>query len=115
LGKLFGVTPQAVYKWLTGSALPSSSRAPHVAEVLGVRKAWLFDGEEPMRARLVIRDQGPPYEVERDSINMSSLEYRLLAYFRGLSSQQRKVVMDLLASMQRKSQEEVRENLDGES
>jgi transcriptional regulator with XRE-family HTH domain len=101
LGVLFGVTPQAVRKWLAGSALPSSARAPHVAEVLGVRKAWLLDAELPVRARLLTMDQGAPYKVEADSLSVSSEEYRLLTHFRALSRQQQKAIASLLASMQR--------------
>ncbi len=50
--RLFGVSGQAVRKWAEGQSMPTPSRMPHVAEVLGVRRAWLQDGEEPMRPML---------------------------------------------------------------
>ena len=46
--RLFGVSAQAVRKWAEGQALPTAARIPQVASVLGVRRAWLQDGEEPM-------------------------------------------------------------------
>ena len=49
LGALFGISGQAVRKWLSGETLPSNARVPHIAEKLGVRRAWLMDGEGPMR------------------------------------------------------------------
>jgi transcriptional regulator with XRE-family HTH domain len=41
-----GVTPQAVSRWETGSALPGLSMQPFVARVLGVDWADLFRVDE---------------------------------------------------------------------
>lgn len=51
--RLFGVSAQAVRKWAEAQALPTTARMTQVASVLGVRRAWLQDGEEPMRPALV--------------------------------------------------------------
>lgn len=48
LAALFGVSVSAVRKWLDGLAIPTSARMPSIASKLGVRRAWLQDGEEPM-------------------------------------------------------------------
>ena len=46
--RLFDVSAQAVRKWAEAQALPTTARLPQVASVLGVRRAWLQDGEEPI-------------------------------------------------------------------
>jgi transcriptional regulator with XRE-family HTH domain len=95
-GALFGITAQALGKWLTGQGMPSSTRAAHVANVLGVRKAWLLDAELPMRTAsmtMEIRTQnGEPVSISMD-------ECLLLDNYRSLPQRQQEAVGRLLASM----------------
>jgi transcriptional regulator with XRE-family HTH domain len=83
LGALFGVTAQAVRKWREGEAIPTSEHAPHVAERLGVRRAWLLDGELPMRPRMLsMAEKHSGYQAEELSISKD--EFKLLSDYRGL-------------------------------
>ena len=86
LSLLFNVTPQAVRKWLSGEALPSSSRVGGVARDLGVRRSWLMDGELPMRlTKISIGESGKTYlKTDESMISISGKEYRLLENFRRL-------------------------------
>lgn len=95
LGRLFGVSGQAVRKWLQGDAMPRSTRAAEVARVLGVRRAWLMDGEMPMRSiSLQVTEGQPgaygagagkkPHKEESASISLSVTEFRLLRCYRRL-------------------------------
>lgn len=83
---LFEVTPQAVRKWLSGESLPSSTRAGAVAALLGVRRAWLMDGEPPVRlTRISVGEQGNIYSRGEEALlSISGSEYRLLQNFRRL-------------------------------
>lgn len=85
LAALFRVTPQAVRKWKEGEAMPVSSRAPLVAEVLGVRRAWLLDNELPMRAFNTDMAELPSdYAARGDALSISGAEFRLVSNFRKL-------------------------------
>ncbi|MCU7867439.1 MAG: hypothetical protein KZQ98_02750 [Candidatus Thiodiazotropha sp. (ex Lucinoma borealis)] len=92
---LFGVSGQAVRKWADGQSMPTTSRMPHVATVLGVRRAWLQDGELPMRPTIGrVRgkhDTEPPDE----EFSISGKEVELLHLFRALSQKERKAVVDV--------------------
>ena len=101
LGRMFGVTPQAVRKWLAGEAMPNTERAPRVAEVLGVRKAWLIDNEGPVRPNAVrMAEAGLAYAVEPDALSISGDEYLLIARFRTLPNSQKEAIKVLLESLQ---------------
>lgn len=96
LAALFRVTPQAVRKWKEGEAMPVSSRAPSVAEVLGVRRAWLLDNELPMRAFNTDMAELPPdYAAGSDVTSISAAEFRLLANYRKLPRE----LQDTLAAL----------------
>lgn len=97
LQKLFGVTGQAVRKWIEGSAMPTASRMPLVAERLGVRRGWLQDGEGPMRPAMGIEDvaEGAAEEGGR----LTPAEARLLQRYRLLKSPQREAVDLIVESM----------------
>jgi len=86
LGALFGVTSQAVSKWLNAEAMPRSSRAPEVAETLGVTRIWLMDGELPMRSiKLNIGEQpGISATGKGRELSISSDEYKILRNYRNL-------------------------------
>ncbi|MDY6983462.1 MAG: hypothetical protein SV422_10275 [Pseudomonadota bacterium] len=98
LGEMFGVTSQAVRKWRDGDAIPTSEHAPIVAEKLGVRRAWLLDGELPMRPRVVnVGEKSPDYSAEELSI--SSAEFKFLTDYRSLPHATRMALEQLLEAM----------------
>ena len=89
LGELFDVSGQGVQKWAEGVAMPTATRMPHVADVLGVRQGWLQYGEEPMRSIIgKVADESGDYET----MTISGDEVDLLLTYRELSPQQRKVL-----------------------
>ncbi len=95
LQELFAVSGQAIRKWITGQSLPTSARMPQIAELLGVRRAWLQDGEPPMRPLVSgVSEQGGTYSNED---NISSQEMKLILSYRGLDHKQRKVIQDTVA------------------
>lgn len=90
LSRLFGVSGQAVRKWAEGVAMPSSTRMPEVARVLGVRRAWLQDGEGPMRQGAGVVDQDDP------CVCLSCTEHRLITHLRLLDEPARQAVVLLI-------------------
>ncbi len=99
LGGLFEVSGQAVRKWLNGEAIPNSSRAPDIALKLGVRRAWLLDGETPMRAvQMEVREGGGQYleSGKTQNFSISADEFRLLNNYRNLPLSLQKTVDALL-------------------
>jgi hypothetical protein len=92
LGRLFGVSGQAVRKWATGEALPHSSRMPYITSVLGVRRAWLQDGEEPMMPEVARIAEGR----RGDEISISSDEAKILYHFRLLTPRQQDTVRNTI-------------------
>jgi transcriptional regulator with XRE-family HTH domain len=97
LGRLFGVSAQAVKKWLSGDAIPSAERAPTVAQKLGVRRAWLLDNEQPMRALTgAITEAGHGYSAEQ-GISLSGAEFGLLTQYRQLPRQLQIGIANLIA------------------
>lgn len=96
LQRLFGISGQAVRKWAEGLSMPSSSRMPHVAAVLGVRRAWLQDGESPMRPTAGVGPNAP------EGIPLTEREVKLIMNFRKLNSRQQDAVELLIASVQRR-------------
>ncbi len=98
VGKLFGVSGQAARKWADGESMPTLSRMPHVAEVLGVRRAWLQDGEEPMRP-VVARKVADKKKVPKGSqdLSVSAEEVNLLRMYRSLTRKQREAVHSLVS------------------
>jgi len=99
LGRLFGVSAQAVKKWLNGESIPTAERAPRIAETLGVRRAWLLDNEQPMRAlQGAITEAAQEYQPT-SAISLSGAEFRLLTHFRQLPRQLQQDLASLLAGM----------------
>ncbi|PCJ40696.1 MAG: hypothetical protein COA71_10670 [SAR86 cluster bacterium] len=99
LGGIFEVSGQAVRKWLNAEAIPNSSRAPDVALKLGVRRAWLLDGEPPMRSiQLEVREKSANYSgsSSTENFSISGEEYRLLSNYRKLPVNLQKVIDSLL-------------------
>ncbi len=97
LGRLFGVSGQAVRKWADGSALPNTARMPHIASVLGVRRAWLQDGEEPMMPDLARVSEPSGRGARRgEEIAISAEEAKMLYTFRALTAAQKDAVRNLV-------------------
>ena len=97
---MFGVTAQAVRKWRDGDAIPTSKHAPIVAEKLGVRRAWLLDGELPMRPRTVsVSEKGTSYAS--DELSISKDEFKFLSDYRSLPHSMRMALEQLLEAMKR--------------
>ncbi|MEW8059442.1 MAG: helix-turn-helix domain-containing protein [Candidatus Thiodiazotropha endolucinida] len=95
LQELFGVSGQAVRKWAEGQSLPTASRMPHVANVLGVRRAWLQDGEPPMRPTVgLVKGISNTYTSEEE-LSISGEEMKLLRLFRDLTQKERKAVVEI--------------------
>lgn len=97
--RIFGVSGQAVRKWAEGEALPTSSRIPQVAAILGVRRAWLQDGEEPMRPLAdKVAEQKRAYGTKPDQeLALSQEEIRLLLQYRNLAPQQKNAIREIVA------------------
>ncbi len=100
LGALLGVTAQAVRKWREGDSIPTAEHAPHLAEVLGVRRAWLLDGELPMRPRILnMNEKNSSYTSEELSISKD--EFKLLCDYRSLPHSMRTALEQLVETMKR--------------
>ena len=100
LQKLFGVSGQAVRKWAEGLATPTTVRMPEVAKILGVRRAWLQDGEEPMRPLTVgSADETGLYQKGRQELGLSGDEARLLAVYRTLTPELRNALKAVITSL----------------
>jgi transcriptional regulator with XRE-family HTH domain len=97
LASEFHVTPQALSKWLKGETMPTPTHAQQVATRLGVRRAWLIDGELPMRAIEVDLAEGASsYRAQKDSLSLSGEEFRLLNHYRGLPRGLQQRLLDFL-------------------
>lgn len=101
LARLFGLSGQAVRKWVEGQATPTTARMPEVAKILGVRRAWLQDGEEPMRPTVAaVNDARGSYRPEgRREMTLSGEEARLLAVYRTLPPELRNALKVVIASL----------------
>lgn len=82
LGKLFGISSQAVAQWENGGSGPERDKMPKLAEILDVRETWLSD------------EKGPP---ERED-ELSALTERLQEPFRSLAV---KFLREMLAAQDR--------------
>jgi transcriptional regulator with XRE-family HTH domain len=96
LGALLNLTAQAIRKWCEAESIPTAEHAPRLAEVLGVRRAWLLDGELPMRP-LSMAERTTGYASE--DLSLSPEEFRLVANYRGLPLDLRGVLVQLLEAM----------------
>ena len=94
---LFGVSGQAVRKWAEGTAMPTPSRMPEVAAVLGVRRAWLQDGEEPMRPHVGRVADGRGRSAKHpEALPISGEEIDLLRTYRKLTPEQQGAVRTII-------------------
>ena len=93
----FGVSGQAVQKWVEGQALPMAARIPEIAEILGIRRTWLQDGEEPQPVtEAAVAERAEVYGNAKSNLVLTAGEAKLLAQFRLLDEEQRKLVTELL-------------------
>ena len=99
LGRLFGVSGQAVNKWQSGESIPTAERAPLIARVLKVRRAWLLDNELPMRTlEGGITETGKGYGATPE-LRLSWEEHQLLTQFRQLPKRVQKDWLRLLTGV----------------
>lgn len=99
LGEIFGVSGQAVRKWAEGSAIPNSARMPKIASILGVRRAWLQDGEEPMTPEIA-RIAEPAFQGRgkpREEITITSDEATMLYNYRLLTLDQKNAIRTIIS------------------
>ena len=101
LGELFGISGQAVRKWVESQATPTTARMPEVAKILGVRRAWLQDGEEPMRPAVGIVNEttGSHRPEGLREMALSSEEARLLMVYRKLTPELRNALKAVITSL----------------
>ena len=99
LGQLFGVSGQAVAKWLRGDSIPNAERAPLVAARLGVRRAWLLDNELPARALHGAITDGDKGYSANDSLSLSGAEFKLLTDYRQLTREQQDAIVTMIMVM----------------
>jgi transcriptional regulator with XRE-family HTH domain len=92
------VTNQAVQKWLTGKACPTSDKIETLADWLGVSAHWLRFGAptEVKRKRALGKRK---ILVEEETAALSSEESRLMARYRQLSPHQQNLVAELVAQL----------------
>lgn len=99
LANLFGVSITATRKWLDGISMPTSARMPDVASKLGVRRAWLQDGEEPMLPHAARPAESPERRgrpKSADIMVLSSDQLEWLGDYQHLTPEQRKAVRELV-------------------
>lgn len=94
LQELFGVSGQAVRKWAEGLSMPTAARMPQVASVLGVRRAWLQDGEKPMRPTVGVQEEAP--SSRPGEIRLDASEAQLLAWYRRLPEPEQEAIRRIL-------------------
>ena len=99
LQKLFGVSGQAARKWVEGQATPTTARMPEVARILGVRRGWLQDGEEPMRPAVGTADETGSHRKGHQEMGLSGDEARLLAVYRTLTPELRSALKAVITSL----------------
>jgi len=97
LGGLLGLTAQAVRKWRDAEAIPSAEHAPLLAETLGVRRAWLLDGEQPMRRIPGVLEKSSNYTSEENSISPD--EFKLICDLRSLPHEVRDSLVQLVETV----------------
>lgn len=97
LGTLFGVSGQAVRKWIQAESMPSNNRVKLIADILDVRSSWLMYGEEPMR-------DGPKVQVSEPNksymIEISKQEQNIIQGLRELPKSTRDAISNLITSLQ---------------
>ncbi|MCF6282058.1 MAG: hypothetical protein L3J28_07580 [Candidatus Polarisedimenticolaceae bacterium] len=96
--RLFSVSAQAVRKWAESQSMPTTARMTQVAAVLGVRRAWLQDGEEPMHPMRANVEEEKPSSYKNNEIGISVDELKLLHSYKRLSVEQQSLIQQLILS-----------------
>ncbi len=102
LAQQFGVSRQAVRKWLEGKTLPSSTRLPEIADALGVRHGWLATGEPPIRelkTSIIREPDSSPCHNGKDEFPISKEERLLLEHYRKLSNEAQNLFAQLFTAL----------------
>ena len=96
LGLLFGVSGQAVRKWLQAESMPSNTRVKRIADTLDVRSSWLIYGELPMRDGYSVKvsESAQNYLIE-----ISQNEQELIQNLRKLPKSTREAINHLIFSL----------------
>lgn len=100
LAEVFGVTPQAVRKWMNAETIPKSSRLPLIARKLNVRHVWLLEGELPVRLTEMSEDN-QSYDTKRETLVLSEDEAKLLSCYRRLPKAFRKTINAMVSEASR--------------
>ena len=93
LAQQFGVSRQAIRKWLEGKTLPAATRLPEIADRLGVRHGWLATGEPPMRkleapmVKEAVTGEYGDNKNETTTFSITPEEAILLQHYRKLSEE----------------------------
>lgn len=100
LGVLFGVSGQAVRKWIQAESMPSNSRAKTIADTLDIRASWLMYGEEPMRdgAKVKVAEPNSDYQIE-----ISKQEQIIIQNLRTLPKDSRDAISELIKSLKKQT------------
>ena len=107
LAQQFGVSRQAVRKWLEGKTLPSATRLPEIADRLGVRHGWLATGEPPMRKlQASTEDQPIPADYNTHGLHntpfsITQEEAALLQHYRKLSNDAQYLFRQLFKALEK--------------
>lgn len=99
LAGIFGVSVSAIRKWLDGLAIPTTARMPSIASKLGVRRAWLQDGEEPMLPEVAgLAPSGRRGKAgSSDMMVLSSDQLDWLCDYQQLTPEQRSAVREIVS------------------
>lgn len=89
LGRLFGVSGQAVRKWLNGHALPTAARVVPVARALGVNPSWLLHGEGAKYLHM-------PEDGDLKIVQVNDQEREVLEAFQRLPRSRRRAVREVI-------------------
>lgn len=90
MGRIFGVSGQAVRKWLHGQSLPTAARVVHLARQLGVNASWLLHGEGTKYA------EADNEEDAREVLRVSEREREVLYAYQRLNHRKRNAVWQVL-------------------
>ncbi|RLA07686.1 MAG: hypothetical protein DRQ51_05300 [Gammaproteobacteria bacterium] len=97
ISKRFGVTRQALNRWMTGETMPHQARMPNIAETLGVSLAWLRDGTGEMLVdRAVVIDEKNKIAI----INITPQERDVLLEYRKLEHSLQDAARQLIKNLQ---------------
>ena len=96
LGQLFGVSGQAVRKWLSAESMPASARMEHLATLLNIRTIWLMTGDGDMRdEKSRVQEKSGVYS----SLTLSTQEKETVLMMRQLPPAQKQALEQYIHSL----------------